>query len=126
MMVMKDEVSMFNALFIPMVDTYNKEYKLVTLLDIKENLKENSLSQLRSLTSVLINSLNDLSQDKENLKESLEKYDDEVIKISVQVAELPNEKGRLENWQCEEEIVEFRCKWMSINIFVKLLPAKII
>lgn len=44
MMVMKDEVSMFNALFIPMVDTYNKEYKLVTLLDIKENLKENSLS----------------------------------------------------------------------------------
>lgn len=75
---------------------------------------------------MLINSLNDLSQDKENLKESLEKYDDEVIKISVQVAELPNEKGRLENWQCEEEIVEFRCKWMSINIFVKLLPAKII
>lgn len=45
---------------------------------------------------MLIDSLNDQAQDKENLKESLKKCEEKLIEISAQVAKLTNEKRRLE------------------------------
>lgn len=64
-----------------MVDS-DDEGKLGTLLEIKENLIENSVSKWQSLHSVLIGSLNKLDKYKENLKESLRKYDEKVIEYS--------------------------------------------
>lgn len=83
MMVMEHEVSVFDSLFSLIKDTDNEEYKPVTLLDIKKNLKDYSQSKLRSLASVLIDSLDDLAKDQESLKKTLKKYKEEVIKLSV-------------------------------------------
>ncbi|PHU02280.1 hypothetical protein BC332_27531 [Capsicum chinense] len=65
-------------------DTNNEKDKPVTLLKIKENLKDNSLSKLRSLAFMLIDSLDDLVKDKENLKETLET---ETVKKVVKLVE---------------------------------------
>lgn len=78
-----------------MTNTDDNEDKPVTLLDIKENLKVYSLSKLRSLAYMLISFLDNLANYKENLKEALEKYEKEVIELSVQVSELINKKAKL-------------------------------
>lgn len=72
-MVLKDEVKVYDSLLMLMADTDDKD-KLGTLLEIKESLKDYSLSKLRSLNSILIDSLNGLAKYKENMKEALEKY----------------------------------------------------
>lgn len=81
--VMEDEVQVFDLLFVLMAETDDNEDEPVTLLDIKENLKNCSLNKLRSLASVLSDSMNELFKDKENLKKVLKKYDEKVIKLSV-------------------------------------------
>lgn len=63
MMVIDDEVQFFDSLFSLLEYTDDNEDKLVTLLDIKENLKGYSLSKLKSLASVLIDSLNEITKD---------------------------------------------------------------
>lgn len=85
----------FDSLFVLMADTDNDENKLLTLLDIKENLKDYSYSKIKSLTSVLMNFLIDLAKDKEILNKALEKYEEEVVDISMEVAKLTNEKAKL-------------------------------
>ncbi|XP_047267722.1 uncharacterized protein LOC124898124 [Capsicum annuum] len=130
MMVMEDEVSAFHLLFALMDGSDNKEEKFVTLLDINENLKDYSLNKMRSLASVLINSLNDLARDKKNLKKSLEKCEEEVIKMSVQATELTNEKrilkeelGKYEEEE-QEEVVELNVQIASIKPPATLLLVK--
>lgn len=70
-MVIKYEVQVFDSLFALMPNTDDK-YKLRTLQEIKENLKDYSLSKMRSLVSILIDSLNGLAKDKVNMKKSRE------------------------------------------------------
>ncbi len=50
----------------------DKDYK-VTLLDIKENLKNYSIKELKSLAAVLIDNVNDLTKDKKYFKINLKK-----------------------------------------------------
>lgn len=92
---MEEKLSVFDSIFSLIKDTNNEEKKPITLLEIKENLKDYSLSKLSSLISVLINSLNDLTRDKENMKEAFEKCEAEEIDLNIQVAKLTNEKKRL-------------------------------
>lgn len=70
MIVMEDEVQEFDSLFYLMEDTNDDKDEPVNLLDIKVNLKNYSLSKLKALASVLIDSMNDLTKN----KEKLEKY----------------------------------------------------
>ncbi|PHT89522.1 hypothetical protein T459_04635 [Capsicum annuum] len=75
---------LFNVIIFPSAeDTDDDEDEPVTLLEIKENLKDYSLSRLKSLDSMVIDSLNKIIKDKENLKEVLEKCEEEVIELSV-------------------------------------------
>lgn len=67
-MVMEHEVLVFDSLCSLMADSNSEGDKHVTLLDTKDNLKDYSLSKLVSLASMLIESLNNLSKYKENLK----------------------------------------------------------
>lgn len=68
-MVVEEKVATSGALLSLMTDTGKSEGKLTTLHDIKESLEEYSLSKLRSLSYVLIDSLNNLVKDKRGLKE---------------------------------------------------------
>lgn len=58
-------------------------------------MKDYFLSKLKSLTSVLIDSLDDLAKGKEDLREDLQKCEEEVAKLSVQIDELKNKKVRM-------------------------------
>lgn len=71
MLVMKDEVKIPDTLFSLMADTENDNDIPMTLLGINENLKDYSLSKLRSLASLLLDSLVDLAKDEENMRKSL-------------------------------------------------------
>lgn len=95
-----------------MIDTDNEKSRPFTLFGIKENMKHYSLSKLRYLSSILIDSLDDLLKDKENLKKTLEKYDEEVIELSVQVAKVTNKKAKLKEdlKKCEEKWWSWVCK----------------
>lgn len=53
-MIMEDKVQVLDSLFALMEDTKINEDKLMTLLDIKENLNDYSLSKLRSLAFVMV------------------------------------------------------------------------
>lgn len=68
MVVLKNEVSVLYSLFALMPDTDTDEDNSMTLYDIKENLKDYSLSKLKSLASVMIYSLDDLDKVKEDLR----------------------------------------------------------
>lgn len=70
-LVMKDEVKIPDTLFSLMADTENDNDIPMTLLGINENLKDYSLSKLRSLASLLLDSLVDLAKDEENMRKSL-------------------------------------------------------
>lgn len=104
MVVMGYEVQVFDLLLSLMADTDDDEGKLVALFNIKENLKDYSFGKLKSIAFALIDSFNDFSKDKERLMESLEKYEEKVIELSVQVTELTNEKGKSKDdlEKCEE------------------------
>lgn len=78
-----------------MTDTNDDKDDQVTLLDIKENLEYYSPKRLKSLIIVLINTINYLTQDKGNLKEDLDKYEEEMIELSVQVTELTKENTKM-------------------------------
>lgn len=67
-MVMEDGVQVFDSLFAITTDTNNDEDKPMTLLDIKDNLKDYSPNKLKSHDSVLIDSMNELTKDKKSLK----------------------------------------------------------
>lgn len=54
-----------------MVDSDGTGDNPITLLNIKDNLKDYSLTKQRSLTSVLINTLNNLDKDKK-IKDAME------------------------------------------------------
>lgn len=54
---MKDKAIIPDTHFVLMNDTKNDDDNLVTLLGIKKNLKDYSLTKLRSLASVLLDSL---------------------------------------------------------------------
>lgn len=94
-MVIKDEASVFDSYFSLMADIKTDKDNPVTLHDIKENLMDYSFSRLKSLTSVLIDSLDDPAKDKEHLREALENFEDEIVKLSIQIAKLKNEKAKL-------------------------------
>ncbi|PHT81102.1 hypothetical protein T459_14117 [Capsicum annuum] len=91
-----------------MDDSDNESDNPITFIDIEDKLKDYSLSKLRSLTSVLIDYLNDLAKEKENINEDIEKYGEEAIEMSTRVAEAANKKEKLkeELAKCEEEIGE--------------------
>lgn len=63
---------------------------------------------MRSLASKMIDSLNEIAKDIINLKNELEKYEEEVIELSVKMTELTSGKRKLKNdlSTCEEELVE--------------------
>lgn len=63
MMVMDDKVSVF-SLFTLMANSDSESDNHVTLLDIKDNLKDYSINKLRCVASVLIDFLNDLTKEK--------------------------------------------------------------
>lgn len=56
MLEMDNESHVFDSLFTLMVDTNDDEDKPVTFLETKENLKDYSLSKMKSFASVLIDS----------------------------------------------------------------------
>lgn len=100
----------------------------VTLLNIKDNLKNYYLSKLRSLASVLIDSLNDLAKGKENLKNAMEKCEEEVIEMFTQMEKVTNEKERLkeELAKYEEKVVELSVQVDSNKTLVRSLIMKMI
>lgn len=83
MVVVKDKAPVFDLLFSLMADYQADEDNPVTLYDIKEDLKDYSLSKLKPLASVLIDSLNNLAKGKEDMKEALENYEEKVGELSV-------------------------------------------
>lgn len=83
MVAVKDEASVFDSLF---ADTKTDIDNLLTLHDIQENLKDYSLSKLKSLALVLINSKDDLEKGKKDLKGASENYEEEIVKLSEQIA----------------------------------------
>lgn len=62
MMVVEDEESVFNSLFALMEKSDDKDDEEVTFLDIKENLKDYSLKEPKSLDSILIYGFCDLTK----------------------------------------------------------------
>lgn len=66
MMVMEDDVQVFDSLFSLMADIDDDEDEPVTFLDIKENLKNYSPSKLRSLAFVLVDYMDELLDTKKN------------------------------------------------------------
>lgn len=95
--VAMEEAQVFESLLDLMEETDDNKDKPVILLDIKKNLKDYHLNKMRSLSSILIDSLNELAKDKENLKKNLDKCEEKVIKLSVQVTELTSEKRKLKD-----------------------------
>lgn len=91
-----------------MEDLHENDSRPITLLDIKENLKNYSLNKMKALSFILIDSLNKIGEDKTNLKKALEKCEEEVIDLSVQVIELTSEKGKIKDdlITYKEELVE--------------------
>lgn len=111
----------------------NGEEKNITLLNIKKNLKDYSMSKLIALASILINSLNDLTKEKKNmkqvlencelniqvtelviekrkLKEELEKYEDQMVELSVQVTE---HQATYKTLTCENDLLNNRIDEIS-------------
>ncbi|XP_047257487.1 uncharacterized protein LOC124889575 [Capsicum annuum] len=64
----------------------NSDDDEVTLLDTKENLKNYSLKELKFLTTMLIDTINELTKDKECWKKDLEKCEKEMVELTVQVS----------------------------------------
>lgn len=56
--------------------------KKVTLLNIKQNLKDYSLKKLKSLANVLIDSLCDIKKEKYFLKVSLDDFENKKIALT--------------------------------------------
>lgn len=69
MVAVNDDASIFVSLFALVADTETDKYNLITLHDIKKNLKNYSLSKLKSLALMLIDSLDDLAKGKEYIRE---------------------------------------------------------
>lgn len=88
MMVIEYDAQVFYSFFSLMEDSDDDEYNQVTLLDIKENLKNYFTNKLKSLAIVLIDIVNELTKDKEGLKKDLKKCEKEMIELSVLVTEL--------------------------------------
>lgn len=68
-----------------MADTDENKSRPMTHMDVKENLKNNSTNKMRYLVFTLIDSLNKIVEDKENLKNTLEKCEEEVELISEKI-----------------------------------------
>lgn len=88
MIVMEDDVRIFDSYFPLMVDLDSDENDHVTLQDIKDNLKDYYSKRLKFLAAMLIDIVNELTKDKESLKEDLDKCVEEMIELSVQVTKL--------------------------------------
>lgn len=64
MIVMEDDVQVYNSLFTLLADSNYDKDDQVNLLDIKDNLKDYSHNRLKSLVSVLIDNVNELTKEK--------------------------------------------------------------
>lgn len=66
MMAIEDNDMSFNSMFAFMSKSNKDEEDEVTFLDIKKNLKDYNLKELRSLENILIDSFCDLSKAKDS------------------------------------------------------------
>lgn len=105
---MGDDALVYDSLFILMANSDVDEDDKVTFLDIKENLKNYSLTELKSLDAVLIDNINDLTKDKEFYKINLEKCEEEDVELNVIVTELQSTSQSL---SVENESLNKKTKW---------------
>lgn len=71
MMAIEDDVQIYDSLFALMAKSDNKENDKVTLLDIRENLRYYSLKELRSLDTVFIDYIFELTKENDLLNKTL-------------------------------------------------------
>lgn len=88
MIMVEDDVKVYDSFFALMANIDNDKDEKVTLLNIKENHKNYSLKEFKSLATVLIDTINDLTRDEECLKKDFEKCKEETVELSVQVTKL--------------------------------------
>ncbi|XP_016558062.1 uncharacterized protein LOC107857737 [Capsicum annuum] len=87
-MVVDDDVHNYDTLFGLMAKSHDAEDDKVTLLDIKNNLKNYSLA------TMLVDTVNELTKDNECLNKNIDKCEEEVVELTVQVTEL-QQTGKL-------------------------------
>lgn len=88
MLAIEDDVQIYDYLFTLMAKSDDDEDNKVTLLDIKENLKDYSLKELKFLTVVLIDTIGELTKDKESLNKNLNKFEEEKVELTKKLSKL--------------------------------------
>ena len=72
MLVMKDDDEVFDSMFAFMAKSDDESDEEVTLLDLKENLNLYSVKKLKKLACVLIDSLCELTDEKDFLNNNID------------------------------------------------------
>lgn len=111
MVKVKDESLIFDSIFSLIADTKINEDRPWTLNDIKQNLKDYSPNKLKSLESVLIDSLENLDKGKKDFREALENYEGKVMKLCEQIVELKIEKAKL-----GENITKYKVEILELRV----------
>lgn len=88
MLVVEDKVLIFYSLFSLMAKFDDEESNKVTRLDIKENLKDYSFKVLRSLSTVLIDLVYELTKEKYLLNNTFDELEVEKVETTKQLSKL--------------------------------------
>lgn len=88
MIVIEGDVQIYDSLFVLMNKLDDDEDNKITLLDLKENLKNYSLKELNSLSTVLIDTIYEFTKDKESLNKNFDKFKEEKVELTEQLSKL--------------------------------------
>lgn len=101
MLVVKDDKTIYKSLFSPM-----EKYNEVSLHNIKHNMNDYSLTKLRKISHVLINSLCELTIEKNSHQEKVESLESENISLTIQISKLGehSQKLKYENMKILEKL----------------------
>lgn len=88
MMVVKNDVQIYDSLFVLMAKSDDDENEKATILDIKNNLKDYSPKELRSLAIMLIDYECDLTKYKESLSKNIDELEVENMELIEQMPKL--------------------------------------
>lgn len=116
-MVIEDDAQVQNSLFALMEKSYEDEDgdDQVTLFNIKENLKNYTPAELKSLVAILFDTKDDLTRDKELFKIKLKKGKEKMAESNVQMSKLQIASHSLsvENESISEKLSEANDKMIT-------------
>ncbi|KAH0689758.1 hypothetical protein KY290_017953 [Solanum tuberosum] len=102
MLTVKDDYNVFDVMFAFMVKSDDEEYEeKVTLFDLTQNLNAYSVRKLRNPVVVLIDSITELTTEKDSMKNSLDNFNKEKLALTDHVSVIEEQLTVLETENLE-------------------------